>query len=135
MSKFSGNKLLLTGALFGFLSVLLGAIGDHAVTLTTEQAKSLATALRYNSIYAVLICALSLAHAATHSANDKNKRRLSISAALFAIGITLFSGGIYLHIFTGVALFAYFVPFGGTTLMIGWLYLAIAAALIHTDKK
>jgi len=116
------KRLLLVGALLGLLSVVMGALGDHAFGLAPEAAESFATAVRYNMLYAVLVVALSLAPAAW---------RLALPASLFALGAVLFCCSIYAGSITGVGPFFYLTPVGGLTLMAAWgalIYRAVARA-------
>lgn len=108
------NKLLLCGAVLGLVSVIMGALGDHAFDLTPEKAESLDTAIRYNMIYAVLVASLALAPA------DK---KLCISGYIFALGTALFSLSIYASLVTGMTQLTYITPVGGITIMAGWVAL------------
>lgn len=56
-------------------------------------------------------------------------RLLHGAAALFSIGILLFCGTLYGLAF-GVLPTGRFAPFGGTSLMIGWLVLGLAGAAL-----
>ena len=49
------------------------------------------------------------------------------AALLLTLGVLLFSGLIYLRIFTGVEALRPLVPWGGTSLMLGWLAIGVAA--------
>jgi uncharacterized membrane protein YgdD (TMEM256/DUF423 family) len=44
------------------------------------------------------------------------------------VGVSLFSGDIALRTFTGNRLFPMAAPTGGTTMIIGWLIVAVAGA-------
>ncbi len=118
------NKLLLCGAVLGLVSVIMGALGDHAFVLTPEKAESLDTAIRYNMIYAVLIVALALAPA------DK---KLRISGYIFTLGTALFSLSIYAALAMGIEQLTYVTPVGGITIMAGWGAL-IWRAFRHSNK-
>lgn len=112
------NRLLFCGAILGLISVIMGALGDHAFELTPDKAESLDTAIRYNMIYAVLIVGLALAQA------DKKVR---ISGYVFMLGTIFFSFGIYAALATGIQQLIYFTPVGGITLMCGWVILIYCA--------
>jgi uncharacterized membrane protein YgdD (TMEM256/DUF423 family) len=49
------------------------------------------------------------------------------SAALFLIGIILFSGSLYAFAMTGERMFAFVTPIGGVSFLAGWVLLALAA--------
>lgn len=82
-------KTLSVAALLGFVSVLMGALGDHYFEISSDRLESLDTAIRYNMIYAVLSVALTLA---------PQDLKLYRSALAFLVGATLFSFSIYASI-------------------------------------
>jgi uncharacterized membrane protein YgdD (TMEM256/DUF423 family) len=112
------NRLLLCGAALGLVSVIMGALGDHAFDLTPEKAESLATAIRYNMLYSVLIVVLALA---------RGDKKLHICGYIFALGTALFSFSIYTSLATGVEQLTYMTPVGGITIMAGWVTVIISS--------
>jgi uncharacterized membrane protein YgdD (TMEM256/DUF423 family) len=52
---------------------------------------------------------------------------VTLAGAIFAIGIALFSGGIYGWLATGWGPFIAVVPVGGSAWILGWLLLAVGA--------
>ncbi len=108
------NALLLCGALLGLLSVIMGALGDHALGLSSQQASSLDTAIRYNMLYAVLISVIAL----------RDTSKAVVSGWVFAVGTALFCGGIYTALLIGIGGLTYLTPLGGLGIMAGWLSLA-----------
>lgn len=113
------NKLLFCGALLGLISVVMGAAGDHLITLTPETAHSLETAIRYNMLYAVLVVVLSLV--------TPHRKYISRCGWIFAVGVAIFSGSIYLSLFFDVPEITYLTPLGGVSLMLGWTGLILVA--------
>lgn len=111
------NRLLICASVLGLLSVIMGAAGDHAFTLTPAQLESLETAVRYNMLYAAIAAAVALTH-------PTGKRLLS--GIIFAVGAAVFSGSIYLAIATDISQLTYLTPIGGLTLMAGWVVLALS---------
>ncbi len=105
------SRLLLCGAVLGLVSVIMGAIGDHAFTLTPEKTDSLETAIRFNMLYAVLIVALAM---------GAQEKRMKIPGFIFVIGTILFSFSIYAAVITGLEPLTYLTPLGGLTIMGGW---------------
>ncbi len=105
------NRLLLCGALLGLISVIMGAMSDHAFMLTPDKADSLETAIRYNMLYAVLIVVLAMAPA---------EKKLQVPGFIFVLGSFLFSFGIYAAIITGIEPLTYVTPFGGLMIIGGW---------------
>jgi uncharacterized membrane protein YgdD (TMEM256/DUF423 family) len=58
-------------------------------------------------------------------AAQRPSKCLVIATLLFAAGIVLFSGGLYLDVFTGEFYHWAIVPSGGLALIGGWVFLAI----------
>ena len=112
------NKLLIIGAILGFVSVMMGALSDHAFELTPDKAESLATAIRYNMLYAILVSTIALA---------SPEKKMTMPGAVFAIGTVLFSFSIYAALFTRIEALIYVTPIGGVTIMAGWIALAYRA--------
>lgn len=116
------NKLLFCGAILGLISVVMGALGDHAFALTPDQMESMATAIRYNMLYAAVIIGLAL---------TPPERKLHIPGYMFTAGTVLFSFGIYGALLSGISQLTYITPFGGIMIMAGWGGLALKALWHH----
>ncbi len=118
------------GALIAGLAVAAGAMGAHALEgkLDEAQLRSYETAVRYQMFHgvALLIVGLMRVPRGWNSANA--------AGLLFAIGVLLFSGGIYAWIFTGQKAFVHLVPIGGILWLCGWLSLAWAGCLCPKCK-
>ena len=116
------RTFLLIGALAAFLGVAFGAFGAHALRarLSPENLAVFETAVRYQMFHglALLVVGLMRVPRGWNSAN--------VAGLLFAVGALLFSGGIYLWIFTGQKPFVHVVPIGGILWLCGWLCLAWA---------
>ncbi len=112
------NKLLLCGASLGLISVIMGALGDHAFDLSLDDTASFEAAIRYNMLYAILIVILAIAPA---------RRALSLSGMIFTVGVVLFSFSIYAALITGIDPLTYMTPLGGIIIMAGWVSLIYAA--------
>ncbi len=108
-------------ALFGGITVIMGAIGSHALkeTLSPEDMQSYNTAVYYQMIHLIVLLALNIS-------NYFSADIISKVNWIFAIGILLFSGSIYLFKFTSLSpkTFWYVTPLGGFTLIGGWFTLA-----------
>lgn len=104
-------------ALIGFLAVALGALGAHALEARLEQNGLMATwktGALYHAVHAVVL--LVLAQRATVS---------RLPFILFCVGILLFSGSLYALAISNVRMLGVITPFGGLSLLAGWLVLAI----------
>jgi uncharacterized membrane protein YgdD (TMEM256/DUF423 family) len=120
------NKILASGAALGLISVIMGALGDHAFTIAPEKLHSLETAIRYNMLYAVLITALCLA---------PKDYKLYAPAILFTIGTTIFCFSIYAALLSGISQLTYLTPFGGLTLMAAWASLIYKGVTYKSNRE
>ncbi len=117
------NKYLSLAAFFGFLAVVLGAFGAHALKekLEPEVLASFETGVRYMMYHAIVLLFVN----SFSGLLEKTKNRISL---LFVIGIIFFSGSIFAISALGVpAKHIWFItPLGGLFLITGWLFLAYA---------
>lgn len=134
--RFRRYKLwLLLGALLGGLAVALGAFGAHGLEgalqarhaageLTAEElAQRLAnweTAAHYQMYHALALLAVGWL-TARHCG-----RAINLAGAAFTLGTALFSGCLFVLVLTGQKWLGAIVPLGGTLLLVGWAFLAIA---------
>ena len=111
---------IITGGIFGFLGVALGAFGAHGLKaiLSAEMMEIYKTGVFYQLVHSVVILAVAFGGEAKYFK----------AAVFFAIGIVLFSFSLYLYSMTQVIAFAIVTPFGGISFLIGWLLLIISAA-------
>lgn len=102
----------------------MGAASDHLFggLLTADTADRLEVAIRYHQLYAILIFCLALYN--LHA--PKPQPGLKVAACIFSIGITLFSGSLYLSLVPGLNWTTALTPIGGLTIMAGWLSCMIA---------
>ena len=97
----------------GALGVALGAFGAHGLKtiLSPEMLETYRTGILYHIIHAVVLLALSL----------NTKYNFSLSFYFIFVGIILFSFSLYAYTLSGIKLFAMITPFGGVSLIIGWI--------------
>lgn len=103
----------------GALGVMAGAFGAHALEARIDEPRLLEvweTAARYH-----LIHALALLGVAAHPQSP------AAAGWLFVVGVTLFSGSLYLMTLTGARWLGAITPLGGLAFIAGWLVLAFAA--------
>lgn len=123
---------LLIGAVLGASGVALGAFGAHwlrdavrewglSAEDQTRQLEIWETAVRYQMYHALALCVVGLLP-------KKEGRSTQWSTGLFAFGVLVFSGLLYLLVLTGVKVLGAIVPIGGVSLIAGWILLAIAVA-------
>jgi uncharacterized membrane protein YgdD (TMEM256/DUF423 family) len=119
------KKIIATGALLGFLGIILGAFGTHALkkVLSADLLAAFETGVRYQMYNALFLLFLGSFGLITEKA-----RKIIYNLVLW--GVIFFSGSLYvlallslnnLHIkYIGIL-----TPFGGTLLIIGWFWLFI----------
>jgi uncharacterized membrane protein YgdD (TMEM256/DUF423 family) len=115
--------LLVIAAVAGFLGVALGAFGAHAlkVRLAPDLLAVFETGVRYQMYHVFAIVAAAWAWSRWSS------RLFAVAGFLFAAGIVVFSGSLYLLAFTGVRILGAITPLGGLAFLAGWLCLAWGA--------
>ncbi|MDX1587384.1 MAG: DUF423 domain-containing protein [Oleiphilaceae bacterium] len=120
------NRILMAGALLGFLSVVVGASSEHVLQarVDDEVFRWVMTAIRYNQVGALMVTVLGLALMALPG--HRVQGLLALSGWLFVVGTVLFSFSIYIAALSGEHAFTYLSPFGGITLMAAWLVLIVA---------
>lgn len=119
-------------AIFGFTGIGLAAYTSHGLGYIADPAVREATratlqlAVQQQMFHALALFAIGLWVMLQAHSHDTLRRWLSIAAGLFTVGVLLFSGLIYLRIFTGIDTLRTLVPWGGSCLMLGWLALGIS---------
>jgi uncharacterized membrane protein YgdD (TMEM256/DUF423 family) len=105
-------------ACYGAAGVALGAFGAHALRgrLPPELLAAWQTAVLYHLLHSLALLALGLFAGATG-------RPVRLPALLFAGGIALFSGSLYLVAGAGARWAGPLTPVGGLLLIAGWLAL------------
>jgi uncharacterized membrane protein YgdD (TMEM256/DUF423 family) len=124
MMELTSQKFFLAvAALLAFLSVALGAFGAHALRskLTPDQLSVFEVGVRYQMYHALALIGVALASSIFPSI------WMGLAAFSFIGGTLVFSGSLYLLVFTGVRSWGAITPVGGLMFLIGWLCLVIAA--------
>lgn len=129
------KKMIIgTAAILGFISIILGAFGAHALkeVLTAEQLVSFETGVRYQMYHALFLLLVGI----TNFISEKQKK---IIFTLTLIGVLLFSGSIYLlatQTISGInfKFLGPITPIGGMLLIISWGLLTFYAFGQKTDK-
>ena len=109
----------LVGGLFGFLGVMLGAFGAHALknSLGADQLMTFEVGVRYQMYHAFAL--LSVAWACSQWPG----KMLVASGWLFIIGTVIFSGSLYALSLSEIRWLGAITPLGGLALLSGWLCL------------
>jgi uncharacterized membrane protein YgdD (TMEM256/DUF423 family) len=123
------KKILITGLVFGLLSVIFGAFGAHLLKkhLTADQLISFETGVKYMMYHGLFLIGVS---------NFSFLNQNQVIYYLILIGIIFFSGSILLlstSTFTGwsVKFLGPITPIGGLLLIAGWLYTIIKVIKHH----
>lgn len=118
--------ILVLGALLGLISVAFGAYAEHGLrpNISEEYFRFLMTAIRYNQVNAVIICAIGLA--LLHGNKLSDIKVLRWSGLAFIVGTALFSFSIYLSVYFDIPAITSATPVGGVTMMIAWVLLLFA---------
>jgi uncharacterized membrane protein YgdD (TMEM256/DUF423 family) len=111
------------GALSGFLAVLAGAFGAHALRMqiSADLLAVFETGARYQMYHALALMGAGWA-------TTRWPGTLTTAAGwCFVAGTVLFSGSLYALALTGVRSLGAVTPLGGVAFLAGWLCLALAA--------
>jgi uncharacterized membrane protein YgdD (TMEM256/DUF423 family) len=104
----------VVAGLSGFVAIVMGAVGAHAVA-DAHVAALVETASLYELIHAVAILWLCGARG----------KYVPAARWLFLIGTVLFCGTLYLKAIAGWETVVRLAPVGGVSFMLGWLLIAL----------
>lgn len=115
---------LLAAGCSGALGVAMGAFGAHLLKarLPLQMMTVFETAVRYHLIHtlALLGCVLLMA------VFPERFGRLRVAAALFALGLLLFPGSLYIIALSDLRFVALLTPLGGVSWVAAWLLAGLA---------
>jgi len=112
--------MVVSGALFAFLGVALGAFAAHLLKqkLTPEMLGIFEVGVRYQIYHALALFVVAWAITAYP------QTAVQITGYCFIAGILIFSGSLYLLSLTGIRWFGAITPLGGVSFLLGWLWFA-----------
>ena len=123
------RKIIITAAVFGMSSVIIGAWAAHGIqnfipdadVLKTNKIESFKTGVRYQVFHTILILILGI------TPKDKFTKHLNLAFLFTVIGVVLFSGSIYLLALKSQIglndlgkVLGPITPIGGMTLILAW---------------
>lgn len=110
--------------------MVMGAFAAHGLrpVLSERMLATFETGARYQMYHALAI------GLAAFAVRGRAARLANIAAALFLIGILLFSGSLYLLAFTGVTSLGMITPVGGLSFIAGWAALGLAALKLESPE-
>ena len=111
------------GALFGGLAVVFGAFGAHALQnrLSPDDLATFEIGVRYQLAHALALFVVAWAMTMWDAAT------VPAAGWAFTIGITIFSGSLYLLVLTDTRWLGAITPIGGVAFLVGWALLAWTA--------
>lgn len=119
------KTFVMMGAALMFLGVGAGAFGAHGLASYFERFPDLEatydTAVRYHIIHALAL--LITAWLSTQYSSNW----INWAGWLFLIGILVFSGSLYLLVFTQMKWLGAITPIGGVAFLAGWALVFLAA--------
>ncbi|MEY4834097.1 MAG: hypothetical protein RI980_212 [Bacteroidota bacterium] len=120
------KKILLAACTLGFLAIIFGAFGAHALKkiLSIEQLNSFETGVKYQMYHALFLLFIGTTQILT-------LKEKTIIFYLTLIGVLFFSGSIYVLTTNGLTgvkskLIGPVTPIGGLLLILSWGYLFYA---------
>jgi len=142
----ASRRILILAAILGALGVTIGAFGAHGLQqvlehpawhgeapvdeqLVAKRLDQFDVGARYHLLHAVALLALA-------GLNFGGSRTRQFIAWLFAAGVILFSGSLYVLVLTNTPWLGAITPLGGIAWIIGWMaLLAIAASKNRVDDQ
>jgi uncharacterized membrane protein YgdD (TMEM256/DUF423 family) len=137
----NGSRWTSLGALFCLFSVAFGAfaahgldrvfvekyagrsreVGGQTLPLAAKFLNDFKTGAEYQMYHGLALIAVGLI------LDRRPSRAARIAAWMFAAGIVLFSGSLYVLTLTGVTKWGAVTPFGGLAFLLGWFFLSLDA--------
>lgn len=116
-------QFITIGSLSAALAVALGAFGAHGLKskVSKERLETYQTGVHYQMYHSVGIIIAGIL-----SFFFRVNPFLSWAAWLMLTGIILFSGSLYLLVFTDKSWLGFITPFGGVAFIAGWVILALS---------
>jgi uncharacterized membrane protein YgdD (TMEM256/DUF423 family) len=114
-----GRTLLMLGGTFGFLGVAIGAFAAHMLKqkLAPDLFDIFEVGVRYHMYHALAILLVGVI------AIQWPESGVGLAGWLFAAGILVFSGSLYVLAITGTRWLGAITPIGGVALLAGWALL------------
>lgn len=116
------NTAYISGSIFGFVAVALGAFGAHGLeSLLTANGRieTWQTAVHYQFVHTGLLLILGLL------IQNRAHKLLNIATVLTIVGILIFSGSLYILSLTNILWLGAITPLGGASFLGAWACLFI----------
>lgn len=120
----NAKNVILVAAMFGFLSVAIGAFAAHGLkqVFSHQQLLWVDTAVKYQMFHGGVLLILGFA-----LKKWPNWKQVQWAALSFLVGILLFSGSLYIMAATQIKALGMITPLGGLAMLVGWLCLMLGA--------
>jgi uncharacterized membrane protein YgdD (TMEM256/DUF423 family) len=114
-----GRTFLMMGGAFGFLGVCIGAFAAHMLKqkLPPDLFDVFEVGVRYHMYHALAILVVGIV------AIQFPESGVGLAGWLFAAGILIFSGSLYVLAITGTRWLGAITPIGGVAFLAGWAVL------------
>lgn len=118
------KTFMMLAGLFGGLAVALGAFGAHALSerLSASLLNTFEIGVRYQFYHALALVAVVVA-----LGRWPNRGSAVWAGWLFVVGILIFSGSLYILVFSGIRWLGAITPIGGVAFIAGWALLVWTA--------
>ncbi|MEO1817554.1 DUF423 domain-containing protein [Pseudomonas sp.] len=115
--------LLMLASLSGFTGVALGAFAAHGLRgkLSENLLNAFQTGVSYQLWHTMALIGVALL-----LLRSPESTLLKVTGVLFAVGILLFSGSLYVLALSGLGKLGMITPLGGVLWLIAWLCLGLA---------
>ena len=114
-------RLVRLAAIVMAFGVALGAFGAHGLKprLMPDMLAIYETGVRYHLVHGLALFVVAWL------AGEDQTRSARLAGILFAVGILLFSGSLYLLALTGIRALGAITPLGGLAWIAGWTIVAL----------
>ena len=112
---------IAVGALWGAITVGLGAFGAHALeqAVPPEDLALWETAVHYQGLHALALVLFGV--------SQQLRPRPCLGGWAFLLGSAIFSGTLYAMVLGGPRWLGAITPIGGTLMIVGWVSFALSA--------
>ena len=120
----TAQLFIAMASISGFLAVAFGAFGAHALKnrLPPDLMDVWHTAVQYHFWHTLALLGIGIL-----LSQNMNPKWLTISGWLFAVGIVIFSGSLYILCLSGIRWLGAITPIGGTLWLAAWACLCYSA--------
>lgn len=115
--------MIITGGIFAFLAVAIGAFGAHSlhsILIQNSRIDTFETGVKYQFYHSFAILIVALLY-------DKYEiQKLKTAFYLFSIGILIFSGSLYVLSLTNILILGVVTPIGGVCFLSAWVFVILS---------